>query len=260
MGLCRLCLTEDESTIDLISNVAAVVAQWFQVQLTYYTSLAMVMKLFVNKQISADDAVSSVICVPCWTVIRDFHLYCCKVTTAQRDLLTDVIFVKHQTISSNIPSLYGSGLELLTFTSDSECRLDKSGDQPECKVEIHSDASNATDSDTPLLECNPEEPKSSEKKRKHVDLSVKRSTDTAKSTNKQNYKLENEQIRQFCTMACELCTESFDSFRTALRHYRECHSHKGYLVCCDQKFFKRFKVVEHIQKHLNPEAFRYVTH
>lgn len=121
-----------------------------------------------------------------------------------------------------------------------------------------------------LLKNEADEPKTStsngeqldcikKKERIYVDLGVKRSRDKNKNTSKPKNELETEQIRQFCNMVCDLCAVNFESFSDAFKHYRDCHSIKGYLMCCNQKFCRRGQVVEHVQVHLNPNTFQCVT-
>lgn len=68
--------------------------------------------------------------------------------------------------------------------------------------------------------------------------------------------LEDEQIRNFCGLKCELCPEQFETFADTKAHYRKIHKQPGYIICCDKKIFKRFIIVQHIMKHVNPEAFK----
>lgn len=70
---------------------------------------------------------------------------------------------------------------------------------------------------------------------------------------------EDGQIRQFYKMFCDLCTsEQFHTFADANSHYRECHDMRGYLVCCNVKIRRRNLLIDHIDKHLYPDMFRYV--
>lgn len=95
-------------------------------------------------------------------------------------------------------------------------------------------------------------------KRSHSDedSDAVTSSNNEKPLNKRNRKMENIQIRQFCNMFCNLCTTNFETFAEAYKHYSDCHNTKGYLICCDRKFTRRNRVVDHIQIHLNPDAYR----
>ena len=59
-------------------------------------------------------------------------------------------------------------------------------------------------------------------------------------------------------MSCEICDTIFESFLSAKKHYRTKHSRSGFLVCCGKRFFRRGRLLDHINRHLNPIAFKYV--
>jgi hypothetical protein len=65
-------------------------------------------------------------------------------------------------------------------------------------------------------------------------------------------------IKEYCKMECFKCTNvSFTKWLEMKKHYRDEHQMAGYIVCCNKKFSKRVRILEHIARHLNPEAFRY---
>lgn len=67
---------------------------------------------------------------------------------------------------------------------------------------------------------------------------------------------EDEKIRQWCRMECSLCSTTFYRFPDVKIHYRNEHSTNGYIICCNKKFFRRVRVLEHIARHINPDAFK----
>lgn len=60
-----------------------------------------------------------------------------------------------------------------------------------------------------------------------------------------------EQIRTFFDMNCDVCDCNFKTFMEAKLHYRKKHKQIGYLICCEEKFIKRFKILDHVALHLN---------
>lgn len=59
-------------------------------------------------------------------------------------------------------------------------------------------------------------------------------------------------------MTCDLCDTKFTLFTEARKHYRDVHNDKnGYIKCCNVKMKELWMVNEHINSHLNPDAFRY---
>lgn len=67
---------------------------------------------------------------------------------------------------------------------------------------------------------------------------------------------EDAQIREFFSMVCEICSDKFETFIKAKNHYRIVHNTVGYLTCCGKKFLRRGRVLDHIHRHLNPDAYR----
>lgn len=68
--------------------------------------------------------------------------------------------------------------------------------------------------------------------------------------------LQDQQIRDFFKMRCEICNLCFHTMREAQQHYRNSHNQVGYLVCCEKKFFRRWKALDHMRLHINPNALQ----
>ncbi|XP_059612675.1 transcription factor grauzone-like [Phlebotomus argentipes] len=74
-----------------------------------------------------------------------------------------------------------------------------------------------------------------------------------------NKELAEENIRkieEFFKMDCNLCQQSYTKLRDLQAHYREVHKRKGYVVCCNVKFNRPSKILQHFDHHMNPEAFK----
>ncbi|XP_050101601.1 transcription factor grauzone-like [Anopheles aquasalis] len=67
---------------------------------------------------------------------------------------------------------------------------------------------------------------------------------------------EDERLKQFYSMTCEICSVQLKSFLLLQRHCREVHNQRGYVECCDRKFYRRFKLIDHLSLHTTPDAFR----
>ncbi|XP_065368122.1 transcription factor grauzone-like [Calliphora vicina] len=72
------------------------------------------------------------------------------------------------------------------------------------------------------------------------------------------HKKENDQfiVEHFKQMSCDLCEVPFENFSAMRKHFATMHDQKGYLVCCNRKFYQRTRLVEHLQLHLNPDQFK----
>lgn len=64
-----------------------------------------------------------------------------------------------------------------------------------------------------------------------------------------------ELVLQHYKLSCDLCAEPLEDFTELRKHYKYVHNEQGYLKCCNKKIFKKCWMIEHIQLHLNPDAF-----
>lgn len=62
-------------------------------------------------------------------------------------------------------------------------------------------------------------------------------------------------LAEHCKMTCEMCDYKFKCYMDAKNHYREIHNTRGFLKCCNKRFYKKLFVIDHIRLHLNSESF-----
>lgn len=74
--------------------------------------------------------------------------------------------------------------------------------------------------------------------------------------NRQTQDDKDEQIRAWCNLDCSMCTASFSKFSHIKRHYRKEHNKNGFVICCSRKYFRQIHLLDHIFKHINPNAFK----
>lgn len=60
-------------------------------------------------------------------------------------------------------------------------------------------------------------------------------------------------MRDYFDMKCKICGLELESIRMAKTHYRNDHQQKGYIVCCNRKYYRRFQAVDHVMQHINPD-------
>nr|XP_019933142.2 transcription factor grauzone-like [Aedes albopictus] len=119
------------------------------------------------------------------------------------------------------------------------------------------DDSYDSDSDTkPYLEEGEyvEEVKPKRKKFKPKLGSAKKTKQDGRDR-KPNEPTIDELVLQHYKLSCDLCSEPLEDFTELRKHYKYVHDEQGYLKCCNKKIFKKCWMVEHIQLHLNPDAF-----
>lgn len=57
-------------------------------------------------------------------------------------------------------------------------------------------------------------------------------------------------------LICDICSESTKNFDSLRKHFKQKHTTRFYIKCCERKFFRRCVLVNHIQLHLNPETHK----
>lgn len=68
-------------------------------------------------------------------------------------------------------------------------------------------------------------------------------------------KRDDELIRRFVPMICDLCGTAFETFGEAKQHHQLVHAQKGYVECCGKRFFIKNLAVQHCRWHLDPRQF-----
>lgn len=63
-------------------------------------------------------------------------------------------------------------------------------------------------------------------------------------------------LQQHYKITCNKCHLPFDTFPLLCKHYSKEHNERGFVTCCEMKFFDRSLLVDHINYHLNPEYFK----
>lgn len=84
---------------------------------------------------------------------------------------------------------------------------------------------------------------------------ARKSSRVRKRTSAQSLQ-QDELIRNWCDMQCIECPVKFYRFPEMKIHYRDVHQRNGFIVCCQKKFFRRVRALEHIERHYDPNIFR----
>lgn len=66
---------------------------------------------------------------------------------------------------------------------------------------------------------------------------------------------EDELIRSVVSLQCNDCSHSASTFDELMAHYKQDHDKDGVLYCCERKFTRRFKLLDHVRLHVNPNEF-----
>lgn len=73
---------------------------------------------------------------------------------------------------------------------------------------------------------------------------------------KTNWHERDQFLAKHFKLNCNICQETFKTFPILLKHFEKVHKERGYAICCEVKFSSRFKLVDHINYHLDPEYFK----
>lgn len=76
-----------------------------------------------------------------------------------------------------------------------------------------------------------------------------------KKTNNKNTE-QNQKIKDFYKMECDLCNTKLETFNDVNKHFLETHNQKGYIKCCNKKLLRRNKLLNHMERHINPDNFK----
>lgn len=69
---------------------------------------------------------------------------------------------------------------------------------------------------------------------------------------------DNKRLLSYVQMKCDVCSDNrvFDSFSEIQTHFMDTHNQTGYIMCCNRKFRRIGRVLQHCTWHDNPEAFK----
>lgn len=88
-----------------------------------------------------------------------------------------------------------------------------------------------------------------------IDLRYDSDGDNKQDDSKCTVEME-QKILEYFDMMCDLCSYKFNTLSQAKMHYQHLHDkQKGYLKCCNKKFYLKSRIIDHVNWHLNPNVF-----
>ena len=91
------------------------------------------------------------------------------------------------------------------------------------------------------------------------DKQTKNKKKIAKEVKQKQQVEDDNKIAEFYKIECDQCNAKCFSFVEIQTHMRNVHGiSKAYLICCNRKYFRRSQLLEHIDWHRNPAAFKYL--
>lgn len=242
---CRLCTntTPIDSSIEIFGPIGlqfginSIIASHLSIQVigrtlrslnkvsSNYTSQCFILNRnqFSSAKLSVDDKYSTIICTSCWRKIENFHTFYVAVEKAQSVLECQ----PQQALADFADDGSDFAAETAALESDSSVEVVE-------KSKIKT-ATKTTSIRAPIK------------------------TDGTKQAVKREKSEEDEKIRTWCNLYCTRCCQTFGNFPDVQSHYRTVHQENGYVMCCGRKYFRRIHLLDHIFKHINPDAFKCVT-
>lgn len=103
-------------------------------------------------------------------------------------------------------------------------------------------------------------PKSSKTKKTHKkgESSKLKKCNRKISVTTVNVMDEDRRLLSYVQMKCDVCSDDrvFESFSDIQTHFLDIHNQNGYIICCNRKFRRIGRVLQHCTWHDNPEAFK----
>ncbi|XP_058828376.1 zinc finger protein 62 homolog [Topomyia yanbarensis] len=219
-SICRLCLGSSLEPLSTSLSDAD-----FQIKL----------QIVFKFEFADEKSFPSSVCSICSSKVIEYHIFHEMVCTNQAQLK-----ISKQVIQ---PSSSSDGIKI-------EVSLDP--------FEHQSDFS--SNSNSPTVDRDLDDfPRTSDiKKDKLLDVRKrKRERNRAEQAEERSRRLidENRKIQEFFTLSCEFCPESFDSLYRLQMHTRKVHNTRGSIKCCNRIFYKKCRILAHIDSHLNPMQF-----
>jgi hypothetical protein len=229
---------------------------------------------FYPFQITQNDSFSQYICNSCWFTVNDFHNFYCDIEKKHTNdyfldqpaphqfetkFLATESEIKSETLENELYFVEHNGLvkddaikvELIQKMSDDDDQCQTSANEGAIlrfarkTMKKHSTIRKVKDENT-------EKDAATKAKHREIYEKCKKSTEWGEGQEKN--------IFEYCKMECFMCDEEirFEKWRDMKRHYRSAHQMEGYVMCscCNRKFVKRSKILDHVVRKQNPELFK----
>lgn len=183
----------------------------------------------------------------------------------REDYLSDESETLNATDALNTDSIAEENCDENSDNEDEFNLMDDDGDHnDEENDEMSSDSSYQKVKDAPKKRS----PRPKRKRSSNVDDKKEKSSPRKASNKKFGKKLtvtsvnvldeNNRRLLQYVQMKCDVCSDDrqFDSFADIQTHFIDVHRQSGYIICCNRKFRRIGRVLQHCTWHDNPEAFK----
>lgn len=244
----------------------------------------------IAAQIHPSEQNAKGICLNCWTITNTFHELYERVRQTEEEHSIGIEHKSQTQFKQEIEIEIAQPIETLSTSrecfSDMPANIEKEEDEDLDGIEDNDDQHTLTsvesdhesldnqyededyepnhddDEDnyadaTNIEHTSPSENKTTRKRHaNNTNTSAEKPSRKPRRIHQHLYEHQNERIRDYFNMNCNLCGQPFANIVEANEHFRSSHAQPGYLMCCDRKFYARYTALEHIELHLDPDAFR----
>ncbi|KAL9699410.1 hypothetical protein quinque_002851 [Culex quinquefasciatus] len=206
------------------------------------------------------------VCRDCWAVVRQFHEFYVSVERTHADVAGVAVEGEQLAIKSEafVEEQQSEPCNQEFDEQDQQQQqelLELEDDEETIAVEVEHWEQNSA-----LSEC--EETSSDDEPEEGLTMDIQNEMTVKQESLTEAEKLEkiyhkpiaeieeeDDAISRHCKLACESCDTTFGTFVELKRHFRQVHNTKVHLVCCNRTFRKRLRLVEHVRKVNDPDAF-----
>ncbi|XP_055374712.1 zinc finger protein 211-like isoform X2 [Condylostylus longicornis] len=228
--ICRLCSEHKEDMLDFFDSVGlekkivSIIAKhfWFEPKL---------------------DDKSHTICVPCWTTTKNFHELYMLVEKVEKYWTETLSSIKEDPSKSQEFDIQ----EIQPTLSERQDLKENYFGYGALMDKVHEGNLNA--------KVKGKLKKEGKDKRKIF----KRTPEETYAFNKKIAEGD-ALIAKFMKIYCNVCSKEQINFTALKHHCTSNHAQQGVVMCCGRKFYKKCKLVEHIEMHIDPEKCHICNH
>ncbi|XP_055627776.1 transcription factor grauzone-like [Toxorhynchites rutilus septentrionalis] len=197
-----------------------------------------------------EELVGFVICTTCWNKLSDFHSFYCHVEQlCKQEILEYELFTVKKLEPD--PETPVDEIELKNVIIKTEIVDNEDMEENVCDIQ--------QEEKILVLDIKVEPDESEQRKELNIVPVIKAVEHSEKPENRNKEVkrpiVTNEEILLYCQMDCKACSQNFATFKQFKLHYSAVHNQRGYVTCCNSRFYDITRLREHIRVHMDPATF-----
>lgn len=212
-----------------------------------------------------ENEISTKLCACCWQVTKRFHVHFTKIQKLwdrESHNLKEIkieMNLEHNEISPFLSNVFDAMDQVkLESSSQASGNCDTLSEENHCMAFDNVSQTGSIESDEPISKLRTKYKRTASKttKPKVTKIPLKYKTVEEQTQKRAKLEIEDQQIREYFKMNCDVCEDHFETFLDIKNHYKDKHQSVGYLTCCGKKFIRRGACLSHISRHVNPDLFK----